>query len=96
MNLTNVGRHKLERLTPLPRKLNNDDGVYRSNEAHFAVTPVTAKRNIESRVRDEVFHRFETTKILIAATSKSRYSISRRWVGTYTGRHFIAPRISRR
>jgi hypothetical protein len=67
-----AGLIRKERLTPSSGKPNRDDGEYPSTEAHFAVTPVTAKHNIESRVSDGFFHRFETTKILIAATSKSR------------------------
>jgi hypothetical protein len=63
-----AGLIRMELPTNSPGKPNKDDGEYPSTEAHFAVTPVTAKHNIESRVRDGVFHRFETTKILIAAT----------------------------
>jgi hypothetical protein len=68
-----AGLIRNELLTPCsPGTPNEDDGEYPSTEAHFAVTPVTAKHNIESSIRDGVFHHFETTKILIAATSKSR------------------------
>jgi hypothetical protein len=66
-----AGLIRKELLTPSPGKTNKDDDEYPSTEPHFAVTPVTAKHNIESREKGGVFHRFEATKILIAATSKS-------------------------
>jgi hypothetical protein len=67
-----AGLIRKEQLTLSPGRTNKDDGDYPSTEAHFAVTPVTAKHNIESREKGGIFHRFDSTKILIAATSKSR------------------------
>lgn len=67
-----AGLIQRERLTPSPGNTGADHDGYPSTEARFAVTPVTAKHNVESREKEGVLQRFETAKILIASTSKVR------------------------